>query len=77
MGKRAAATVTIPAGLPVIIGVPEAAEILGVSRRQVYSMVQHRAFPEGVVVRVGRSVLIIRPRLLAWAGLSRNEDSPL
>jgi hypothetical protein len=58
----------------VLIGVEEAATLLGVEPRRIYTMVAHGSFPDGVVVRVGRAIVFLRPRLLAWAGLAQDRD---
>ena len=70
-----AATRSPRADLPVIIGAAKTAEILGLTKRVVYSMVAHKAFPADVLVRNGRAVYFLRLRLLEWAGL-RDGDGP-
>ncbi len=44
----------------------EAADLLGVSARAIYRLIAEHKIPDDLVVRLGRSVRISRPRLLAW-----------
>jgi hypothetical protein len=61
---------------PVLGNVADAAEVLGVPEHRVYKMVTYGAFPDGIVVRVGRSILFLMPRLREWAGVSSNGETP-
>lgn len=51
---------------PLVLTVDEAAELLRVDRKTVYSMDQRGKLPG--VRRVGRAIRIHRPTLIAWLG---------
>jgi hypothetical protein len=54
-----------------LLTVPRAAKILGISCRRLYTLAATPgAMPEGVVVRLGRRVYLSRKRLEAWLGHS-------
>ncbi len=55
----------IPDG-PLLLAVPRAAALLGLSPRRLYDLAASGALPEGIVIRLGRTVRISRPRLLRW-----------
>jgi excisionase family DNA binding protein len=52
--------------LPTVITVDEAAELLRVDRKTVYTAVQRGKLPG--VRKVGRAIRIHRPTLVAWLG---------
>jgi len=62
---------------PLLLSVPEAAKLIGISERRLYLLAgTPGVLPEGLVVRLGRSVRISRPRLRAWlSGGERKRDS--
>jgi predicted DNA-binding transcriptional regulator AlpA len=52
-----------------LLTVKEAALLCGLSPRQLYELCARRdALPTGLVIRLGRSVRLSRPRLRAWLG---------
>jgi excisionase family DNA binding protein len=51
-------------GLPVLLEVPEVADVLRTSAKAVYAMVERAQLPG--VVRIGRRVLIREDELLDW-----------
>ena len=55
---------TQPAAPPEVITVDEAADLLRVDRRTVYSLIKRGKIPG--VRRVGRSIRLSRTKLLAW-----------
>ncbi len=61
-------TQTSPIGrtMPVVLIVPEAAVLLGMSRRSCYRAVEAEAIPN---IRVGRRIMIPTARLLSQLGL--------
>lgn len=53
---------------PALLRARDAAAVLGVSARLLYSWVSHGVLPREVVVRAGRAIYLRRSALLAWAG---------
>ena len=51
-----------------LLSVPEAAALLGLTSRRLYAHIAEHRLPEEIVVRLGRSVRLSRPRLLQWLG---------
>ncbi len=51
-----------------LLTVPQAARLLGMSPRRLYALVAQGAFPEGITIRLGRAVRLSRPRLWRWLG---------
>ena len=56
-------------GLPLLLNVDEAAELLRTSRRAIYAMIERRQLPG--VVRVRRRVLLRADDLLDWLDQKR------
>jgi hypothetical protein len=54
---------------PAIVSVADAAAVLGVTKRQLYSWVSRGAVPADCHFRSGRAVWFIRARLCDWAGI--------
>ncbi len=59
-----------------LLTVKEAAKILGLSPRMVYEHAAKKMFPEGVVIRLGKSMYLSRPRLEIWLGAREKEEEP-
>ncbi|MCC7202412.1 MAG: helix-turn-helix domain-containing protein [Nitrospirae bacterium] len=57
-----------------LLTVKEAAEVLGLSPRMVYEFANRKMFPEGVVIRLGKSMYLSRPRLEIWLGAREKEE---
>ncbi len=57
-----------------LLTVKEASEILGLSPRMIYEHANNNMFPEGVVVRLGKSMYLSRPRLEMWLGAREKEE---
>jgi hypothetical protein len=56
---------------PLLLRVPTAAPQIGISPRRLYELAaKPGALPEGLVVRLGRSLYISRQRLEEWLGQS-------
>jgi len=55
-----------------LLSVPEAAALLGLTPRRLYVHIAEHRLPEEVVVRLGRSVRLSRPRLLRWLGAAED-----
>ncbi len=54
---------------PLLLRVPTAAPQIGISTRRLYELAaKPGALPEGLVVRLGRSLYISRQRLEEWLG---------
>jgi hypothetical protein len=54
---------------PLLLRVPTAAPQIGISPRRLYELAaKPGALPEGLVVRLGRSLYISRQRLEEWLG---------
>ncbi len=51
-----------------LLTVPQAARLLGMSPRRLYALVAQGAFPEGITIRLGRAVRLSGPRLRRWLG---------
>lgn len=51
-----------------LMPVREAARLLGITEKRAYARVADGSFPEGIVIRLGRSIFFSRPRVLAWLG---------
>ncbi len=51
-----------------LLTVPQAARLLGMSPRRLYALVALGTFPEGITIRLGRAVRLSRPRLWRWLG---------
>jgi hypothetical protein len=60
---------------PLLLRVPTAAPEIGISPRRLYELAaKPGALPEGLVVRLGRSLYISRPRLEEWLGNSQSAE---
>jgi len=64
-----------------LLSVPEAAKLLGLSPRRLYALIAEHQVPEGIVIHLGRSVRLSRARLLSWLGATdmnthSSESSP-
>ncbi len=57
-----------------LLTVKEASELLGLSPRMVYEYAARKMFPEGVVIRLGKSLYLSRPRLEVWLGAREKEE---
>lgn len=57
-----------------LLTIKQAAEILGLSPRMVYEFANRKVFPEGLVIRLGKSMYISRPRLEIWLGAREKEE---
>ena len=51
---------------PLVLSVPEAAELLGISRDLAYDLARRGELPGAV--QLGRRWVVSRPKLLAWLG---------
>ena len=61
---------------PLLIDVKTAAPRLGISPRRLYALASMPgALPEGLVIRLGRSVFLSRPRLMAWLVLRDGRET--
>ena len=58
-----------PAGLPVLLTVDEASDLLRTTRRAIYAMIERRQLPG--VIRVRRRVLLRADDLLDWLDQKR------
>ena len=54
------------AGLPLLIAVPEAAKLLGISRAAAYRLASSGELP---IKRLGRRVYVVSAKLLAFIGI--------
>jgi predicted DNA-binding transcriptional regulator AlpA len=52
-----------------LLTVPQAARLLGMSPRRLYALAAQGAFPDGVTIRLGRAVRLSGPRLWRWLGV--------
>jgi predicted DNA-binding transcriptional regulator AlpA len=57
----------------VLLRVPEAAALLRVSTRVLYTWVARRVIPPDCVIRSGRAIYFSRPKLLTWLGANPGE----
>jgi excisionase family DNA binding protein len=62
--------------IPVLLRVREAAALLGVSERVLYSWAARKVIPSECVVRSGRALYFSRPRLLQWLGAADAAPRP-
>lgn len=51
---------------PLLLTVPEAADLLGLNYQTLYKYVREGRLPDRCVVRLGRTVRISRPALVSW-----------
>lgn len=59
-----------------LLKVPEAALVLGCSARRLYTLAATPGvLPDGLIVRLGRSIRISRPVLERWLGVTRDEEA--
>ncbi len=56
-----------------LLTVPQAARLLGMSPRRLYALVAQGALPEAVIIRLGRTVRLSGPRLHRWLGADKDE----
>ena len=69
MSRRARDAARSHAGLPVLLTVDEAANLLRTTRRAIYAMVERRQLPG--VIRIRRRVLLRAEDLLHWLDQKR------
>lgn len=55
-------------GEKLLLTVPEAADLLGMSARRLYALIAQHMLPDSVVIRLGRSIKVSGPRLMHWLG---------
>ncbi len=51
-----------------LLTIPQAAGLLGMSPRRLYTLVAQGALPEAMIIRLGRAVRLSGPRLWRWLG---------
>jgi excisionase family DNA binding protein len=56
-----------------LIGIGEAADLLGVSKRQLYLWLSSGRLPPGIVFRPSRRVYFLRGKLLQWIGAAQSD----
>lgn len=57
-----------------LLTVKEASEVLGLSPRMIYEFAARDIFPDGLVIRLGKSLYLSRPRLEVWLGAQEKEE---
>jgi predicted DNA-binding transcriptional regulator AlpA len=63
----------MPKGASLLMRIPEASEVSGLNRRRLYELASRPGLlPEGLVVRLGRTIYISRSRLEEWLGKSQS-----
>ena len=64
-----------------LMTVREAAPLFGLSERRLYALVAQGALPEGLVIRLGRTIRLSGPRLRRWLGadsqLEEDHEGPV
>lgn len=60
--------------LPELLTPDHVAGWLGVSRKQVYNMVDRNAFPRDAIVKIGRTLRFDAVRLRAWVAEKRGSS---
>lgn len=63
-----------PEGVPLVLTVDEAAVLLRIDRKSLYTAIRQGEIP---VRRIGRSIRISREALMRWLAEGRAEEKPL
>ncbi len=58
-----------------LLTVPQAARLLGMSPRRLYALVAQGILPATIIIRLGRAVRLSGPRLWRWLGADDTDEA--